>query len=213
MTNTECAAMIEAARQEGREELAAVTRERDELLRVCTEIAETTGYMHESDSIASQPCEPSELPALMGRLREERDEARSALLAADGRVIEARAEGERIGRETGIAWERAAVLQCAWEWVGEAVSLDEKTFVGAFAEHIRQGDHHPENSDALTRLIAEKQAEALEAFAREVAGVRDVQEHNDFWTEDECRAVVMALETVEDDACRRAAAYRKGGAP
>lgn len=54
---------------------------------------------------------------------------------------------------------------------------------------------------------------AYEAFAKEVAGMRDRAEHDDFWTEDECRAVVVALEAIEGDALQRAAAYRKGGTP
>ena len=83
-------------------ELATVTRELDELLRVCTEIAETTGYMHEGDGFTPQPCEPSQLPALMGRLRKERDEAHARGVA----------EGERLGaaralQEAADIWARS----------------------------------------------------------------------------------------------------------
>lgn len=77
--------------------------ERDALRRVCTEIAETTGYMHEGDGFAPQPCEPSQLPELMGRLRKERDEAHARGVA----------EGERLGaaralQEAADIWARSS---------------------------------------------------------------------------------------------------------
>jgi hypothetical protein len=122
-----------------------------------------------------------------------------------GELLEAiRQEGQAAGVAHAIAY--AESMAKALGEAGEVVRAEEWQDL---VRELREGD----SGRSLTRLIAEKQAEALEAFAKEVAGVRDVEEHDGHYTEDECRAVVVALEAMEAFAYGRAAAYRKGGAP
>jgi hypothetical protein len=120
----------------------------------------------------------------------------------------ARQEGRAEGELLGVAKERVAVcasLRAAAERDREQArklgggdsAMGRFLFSRAddqdiFAAQFEDGDHHPEHSDALTRLIAEKQAEALEELADDCG-------------DDHC---VGSQEIRE-----RAAAYRKGGAP
>jgi hypothetical protein len=93
---------------------------------------------------------------------DERDEARSALLAADDRAIEARSEG------TAQAIEYAEYMAGVLSGCGEVVRSAEWQ---DFVRELRDGD--PGRS--LTRLIAEKQGEARLAERQRIGSCERVR--------------------------------------
>jgi hypothetical protein len=152
-------ATVTRERDEARAGLARVREEADTLRRVCTEIAEVTGYMHEGDGFAPQPCDPSELPRHMRRLREEHDAAQERATAEYRRgVAEERAAA-------GLDMERVATNFEAEGQPGLAAVL----LIMARSHYF--GNHHPEHADALSSHVRAKQAEALESAAAACEGL------------------------------------------
>jgi hypothetical protein len=178
MTNSEYAAMIEAARQEGRAE--------GERLGVAGERAAVAAdllILHGAESSYSVAQKLS-----WQRLRIERGDHHPEHSDALTRLI---AEAFAEGRREGFARGRAA-------------------FTGEGDEEIPARGHA---GAALDRLIAEKQAEALEAWAGKIREAYEKARVDDRFGDYYRDLVSGAIKGVEEQTRERAAAYRKGGAP
>jgi hypothetical protein len=116
----------------------------------------------------------------------------------------ARQEGRADGVARAIAY--AESMAKALGEAGEVVRAEEWQDL---VRELREGD----SGRSLTRLIAEKQAEALEAWADKIREAYEKARVDDRFGDDFRDLVSGAIKGIEERTRERAAAYRKGGAP